>query len=176
MEPSLRVSNSPLSVAYQRLWSTSNYLGFMARRRAPVDMRRFQRAGLPWSRAGTMGPRLWSGQWKALQGFWSALIPMGSGGPTGGRASGRPCRGSAGPAWRRSPPVPAHGGLVSGWGYQKNFVCPEACFLCWDARSSARFRACRCFSAQVSHLLWPGIAGFGQSRQSPSSLDFRRFS
>ena len=91
-------------------------------------------------------------------------------------SSRKALRGSAGPAWLRSLPVPAHGGLVWGLGCQRNFVCPEACFLCWDARSSARFRACRCFSAQVSHLLWPGIAGFGQSRQSPSSLDFRRFS
>ena len=38
------------------------------------------------------------------------------------------------------------------------------------ARSSARFRVCRCFSAQVSHLVWSGTVGFGQSLQMPSFL------
>ena len=31
----------------------------------------------------------------------------------------------------------------------------------------------RCFSAQVSHLVWPGTAGFGQCVQRPSSLASR---
>ena len=30
---------------------------------------------------------------------------------------------------------PAHGGLVWGWGFQKHYAWPEACSLCWEARS-----------------------------------------
>ena len=95
-------------------------------------------------------------------------MAMGSGGPTGGRASGRPCHGSVGSAWRRFPPVPAHGGLV--WGCQKNFVCPESWFLCWDALFLACLRCSRCCSAQVSHLIWPWMVRAQQSTHSPRAL------
>ena len=78
--------------------------------------------------------------------------------------------GSGGSAWRRSPPVPAHAGLVWGWGGQKNLVWPEVRFLCWDALFLACLRCSRCCSAQVSHLIWPWMVRAQQSTHSPRAL------
>ena len=78
--------------------------------------------------------------------------------------------GSGGSAWQRSPPVPAHAGLVWGWGGQKNLVWPEVRFLCWDALFLACLRCSRCCSAQVSHLIWPWMVRAQQSTHSPRAL------
>ena len=53
---------------------------------------------------------------------------------------------------------------------------PAAWILCCRASSLARLRNPRCFSAQVSQRVWPGIAAFGQALQRPSSLVWRRCS
>ena len=52
------------------------------------------------------------------------------------------------------------------------------CPLCLAAAFSLAVRLDRdawCFAAQVSHLVRSGTAGFGQSRQRPSSLALRLF-
>ena len=65
---------------------------------------------------------------------------------------------------------------VPGGCLQNILVWPDACSLCCLALSRACLRCCRCFSAQAAHLVWPGIAAFGQSLQRPSDLAFCRFS
>ena len=72
------------------------------------------------------------------------------------------------PEWATFPSV-EDWAWVLGCG-QRNDAWPEDWFLSLRARSSARFRVCRCFSAQVSHLVWSGTVGFGQSLQMPSFL------
>ena len=72
------------------------------------------------------------------------------------------------PEWATFPSV-EDWAWVLGCG-QRNDAWPEDWSLSLIARSSARFRVCRCFSAQVSHLVWSGTVGFGQSLQMPSFL------
>ena len=70
-------------------------------------------------------------------------------------------------------PGPGPGRWVRGpclWGCQKNFVCPESWFLCWDALFLACLRCSRCCSAQVSHLIWPWMVRAQQSTHSPRAL------
>ena len=48
-----------------------------------------------------------------------------------------------------------------------------ACLALARRLASSFRRRCRCFSAQVSHLVWPGIAGLEQSVHLPVSLAIR---
>ena len=48
-----------------------------------------------------------------------------------------------------------------------------ACLALARRLASSFRRRCRCFSAQVSHLVWPGIAGLEQSLHLPVSLAIR---
>ena len=48
-----------------------------------------------------------------------------------------------------------------------------ACLALARRLASSFRRRCRCFSAQVSHLVWPGIAGLEQSLHFPVSLAIR---
>ena len=56
------------------------------------------------------------------------------------------------------------------WGCQRNDAWPEAWFLSWATLSWDFRRLTRWFSAQVSHLVRFGTAGFGQSLHSSRDL------
>ena len=96
-------------------------------------------------------------------------MPRGSVGPSGGRFTGRPCHGSAGPAWRRSPPVPRMAARNRGC-LQNILVWPDVCSLCCLALSRACLRCCRCCSAHVSQRVWSGMGGAPHATQSPRDL------
>ena len=72
----------------------------------------------------------------------------------------------------RFAPVPGQddGSAAWVWGCQRNDAWTEAWFLSWATLSWDFRRLTRWFSAQVSHLVRFGIAGFGQPLDSSRDL------
>ena len=118
--------------------------------------------------------------------------------PTSRRRIQRSCEAGGGPhprLIRWPPPLSSNFRRRLAWGWTRanhssdkrcltRYTVPRACLLLgqrpgWAmARcpASYRLRDWRCFSIQVGHRVWPGIAGAGQPMQSPGLLASHRLS